>query len=183
MYLIHNTKASALKSILKDGYLKSYSLLEKPPKNNEGNGLYIKNNYVYFSCTDKLFDKRTNGMITMYFNSKLLLNRSFYVSTVHSPYPNDLGEWWIKNDEGKQIKEYKRKYNKYYTKYNTILKKLYDHSISILNGFSFTIFQQVAVRNKVNLNELVAIEFRDKSLITDIIINYITKYYPNIKIN
>ena len=120
----------------------------------------------------------------MYFNSKLLFNRSFYVSTTHSPFPNDLGEWHIK-EKGKKITMYKRKYNKNYTKYNTVLKKLYDFSISMLNGYSFQTFQQIAVRNKVNLNELVAIGFRDKSFATDNIINYITKYYPNvvIKIN
>ena len=66
MYLIHNTQISALKSILKDECLKSYSLLEKPPKYNEGGGLYIKNNYVYFSCTDKLFDKNIFSRITLY---------------------------------------------------------------------------------------------------------------------
>ena len=83
----------------------------------------------------------------------------------------------------KKIKKYKRKYNKYYTKYNTVLKKLYNQSVSILNGSSFQVFQQVAIRNKINLNELVAIEFKYKSEIDDIIINYInyiTKYYPNI---
>lgn len=75
---------------------------------------------------------------------------------------------------------YKRKYEKNYTKYDTILKKLYNYSISVLNGKSFQIFQQVAVRNKVSLNELVAIEFKDKSVATNNIINNITKHYPNV---
>ena len=180
MYLIHNTNTSALKLLLKDGYLKSYSLLEKTPEYNEGSGLYTDNRFVYFSCTDKLFDKKTYGKITLYFNSKILFNKSFYVSTTHSPYPNDLGEWYIKNDKGKRIKMYKRKYDKYYKKYDTVLKKLYDISISMLNGLSFQAFQQVAVLHKVNLNELVAISFRDKSFVTDSIINYINKYYPNV---
>ena len=79
--------------------------------------------------------------------------------------------------------DYKRKYIIYYNKYNTVLKKLYNYSISILeNGKAFQIFQQIAVRNKVNLNELVAIEFNNKILATDSIIKYITKMFPNIEI-
>jgi len=177
MYLFHNTSISALKSILKDGYLKSYSLLDKPPKNSEGSGLYTENKFVYFSVTDKLLDKKIHSMITMYFNSKLLFNKSFYVATLHSSTPNKLCEWKVDKN-----KMYKRKYNKYYTRYNTILKKLYDYSISVLNGYSFQIFQQVAVRNKVNLDELVAIEINDKSLVTNKLIDYITKNYPNVMI-
>ena len=65
MYLIHNTTADALKSILKDGYLKSFSLLENLPKFSEGSGIYNENKFVYFSCTDKLFDKRLYSRITI----------------------------------------------------------------------------------------------------------------------
>ena len=75
MYLIHNTNVSSLKSILKDGELKSYSLLKKinkTPKYSEGDGLYTENNFVYFSCTDRLFDTKIYGNVTLYFNSKLL---------------------------------------------------------------------------------------------------------------
>ena len=96
----------------------------------------------------------------MYFNSNLLYNKSFYVSTVHSAEPNALGEWWTKND-GKRIKMYKRKYNKNYSKYNLVLKKLYKHSIHMYEKV-FQAFQQVAVRNKVSLKDLIAIEFKKK---------------------
>jgi hypothetical protein len=164
---------------LKDGCLKSYSLLKKLPKDNEGGGLYIKNNFVYLSCTNTLFYKNIFSRITLYFNSKLLLKKAFYVSTMHSPYPNHLSEWYV-TENGKRVKMYKRKYEKNYTKYNTILKKLYNYSISVLNGKSFQIFQQVAVRNKVSLNELVAIEFKDKSSATNNIINYFIKIDINI---
>ena len=92
MYIFHNTNITQLNSILKDGYLKSYSLIKKKPKNGEGYGLYTKNNFVYFSCTDKLFDKNIISFVTMYFNSKLLFNKSFYVSTQHSTKPNYLTE-------------------------------------------------------------------------------------------
>jgi hypothetical protein len=78
---------------------------------------------------------------------------------------------------------YKKKYNKYYIKDNSVLKKLYKYSISVLpSGYSFQVFQQIAVRNKVNLNNLVAIEFK-KDFVTNSIINYINKYYPNVIIN
>ena len=77
MYLIHNTNISALKLILKDKYIKSYSLLKKPPINNEGEGLYTKNNFVYFSCTDTLFNKNIFSDITLYFDSKLLFKKLF----------------------------------------------------------------------------------------------------------
>ena len=118
----------------------------------------------------------------MYFNSKLLFNKSFYVANLHSSTPNKLNEWWI-NDNGKRIKMYERKYNKYYTNYDRVLKKLYDYSIYVLpRGYSFQVFQQVAVRNKVNLKELVAIEFK-KDFVSNNIINYITKYYPNVIIH
>ena len=180
MYLFHVASINALKSILKDGYLKSYSLLKKSnktPKDSLGSSLYIENNFVFFSCCDKLFDNKIIGNVILYFNSKLLYNRSFYVSTVWSPNPDYLGEWYSGGKDNKK-KEYKRKYNRYYLKYDNVLKKLYNHSTSEIKYFQF---KQVAVRNKVNLKELVAIEF-SKSFKNDKILNYISKNYPNIKI-
>ena len=180
MYLFHVATFNALKSILKDGYLKSYSLLKKSnktPKDSLGSSLYIENNFVFFSCCDKLFDDKIIGNVILYFNSKLLYNRSFYVSTVWSPYPDYLGEWYSGGKNNKK-KEYKRKYNRYYSKYDNVLKKLYDHSTP---KFEYFQFNQVAVRNKVNLKELVAIEFSE-SFKNDKILNYISKNYPNIEI-
>ena len=183
MFLVHNTDISALKSILKDGCLKSYSLLKKSNKTpmfGESGGLYTENNFVYFSCVDKLFDKRIYSKITLYFDSKLLFNKSFYVANLHTPTPNKLYEWWYKDEKGNKIKMYKRKYNKNYTKYNTVLQKLYEFSISALpRGRAFQVFQQIAIRNKVNLDNLVAIKFKE-NIVSDNVINYIKKYYPNI---
>lgn len=91
MYLFHNTNISSLKLIIKYGFLKSYSILKKlnkVPKDTLGSGLYTENNFVYFSCVDKLFDENMHGNVILYFNSKLLYNRSFYVSNIWSPYPN-----------------------------------------------------------------------------------------------
>ena len=180
MYLFHVATINALKSILKDGYLKSYSLLKKSnktPKDSYGYTLYTENNFVFFSCCDKLFDNKIIGHVILYFNSKLLYNRCFYVSTVWSPYPDYLDEWYSGGKDNKK-KEYKRKYNRYFLKYDNVLKKLYNHSTSEIKYFQF---KQVAVRNKVNLKELVAIEFSE-SFKNDKILNYISKNYPNIKI-
>lgn len=187
MYLIHNTTSHGLKSILKDGCLKSFSLLDEKEKKKSagegGNSLYTKNHFVYFSCTEKLFEENTYACIILYFNSKLLFNKSFYVATGHSSSPDILEEGKTEYDE-KNIpyKKYKRKYNRYYKKYDIVLKKLYDNSINALNGRAFQIFQQIAIRNTVNLDELVGIEFKHISIINNSIINYINKYYPNIMI-
>jgi hypothetical protein len=183
MYLIHNTDITSLKSILKDKCLKSLSLQKKTNKNaqpNYGDGVYTENNFVYFSCTNKLFDNKVMVGTTLYFNSKLLFNKSFYVAYHWSSAPQSLATW--KSNASK----YKKKYNKNYTKYNSVLTKLYNYSISVLKkGEAFQVFQQIAVRNKVNLDELVAIHFHNKSCATESIIKYITKFYPTIiiKIN
>ncbi len=182
MYLIHNTDITSLKSILKDKCLKSLSLQKKTNKNTQPNeGSYTENNFVYFSCTNKLFDNKISANIatgiTLYFNSKLLFDKSFYIANLHSSIPQQLATWGF---------NYKKKYNKNYTKYNSVLTKLYNYSISVLKkGKAFQVFQQIAVRNKVNLDELVAIHFHNKSFATESIIKYITKFYPNIiiKIN
>jgi hypothetical protein len=148
---------------------------------NEGNGIYDTNNFVFFSCIDKLFSRKIHSRVTLFFNSQLLFNKSFYVSTVHSSSPHDLGEW-VTSDH----KMYKRKYNRYYKNYNKVLQKLFDQSISyIKNGDAFQIFQQIAVLNKVNLKKLVAIEFNIISKPNSTLINYLNKNYPKIiiKIN
>ena len=86
---------------------------------------------------------------------------------------------WYSGDKNKKIKEYKRKYNRYYSKYNNVLKKLYNQSKKKLNYFQ--IFQQVAVKNKINLKELIGIQFAE-GFQNDKILNYISKNYPNIEI-
>ena len=182
MYLFHNTNLKSLKNILKDGYLKSYSLLKKEGYNvssGEADGLYEENNFVFFSCVDNLNNNyEIYSHIILYFNSKLLFNKTFYTATVHSPQPDYLEEW---KQDGKKM--YKRKYNRYYKKYNDVLKKLLNYSINVLpNAKAFQQFQQIAVLNKVNLKELVCIEFKHKEDATPQIINYINKYYPTVQI-
>ena len=175
MYLFHNTSILSLISILNDGYLKSISLLKKEGyKNalNEAYGLYKTNKFIYFSCTDKLFSRKIYSEVILYFNSKLLFNRKFFIANFHTDAPDNLYE--LKGN-------YKRKYNKYYQKYNAVLKKLFNYSISRLkNGDSFQVFQQIAILNKINIKELVGIEFTVN--VDSSIINNIQTNFPNVKI-
>lgn len=182
MYLFHVTTIDNFELIMKDDSLKSVNLLKKEGKNvslNEGNGIYKTNNFVYFSCVNKLFNKNIlSNEVILYFDTKLLYQNIFYVSTMHLDFPAYLYEG---NNGGKE--EYKRKYNKHYKLYNLVLKKLYKHSISLLeNGKSFQIFQQIAVRHKVNLKKyLVAIEIRNiKGKNISELIDYIKNNYENV---
>ena len=116
MYLIHNTDITSLKSILKDKCLKSLSLQRETNKNAQTNlsgDTYTENNFVYFACTNKLFDNKVSAVITLYFNSKLLFDKSFYITNLHSSTPQRLV-----TDSNKTNK---KKYNKNYTKYNSVL--------------------------------------------------------------
>jgi hypothetical protein len=180
MFLSHNTNLRSLKNILKDGYLKSYSLLKSEGYkkiNGEGSGLYTENKFVYFSCIKELFTYKIYSRITLYFTSDLLFNRTFYISNHHSSSPDILME-----HNGKR-KLYKRKYKRFYKNYNKILENLFNYSISVLkNGKAFQIFQQIAVLNKINLDKLICIEFNFKDDANKNIVNYIKKYYPNVEI-
>ena len=174
MYLTHDTTIKYLKLILKDGYLKSNKLTKK--LNHGANAYYDNNPFVYFSTTTDLFDDKILGNITLYFNSKLLYNRNFYVSNFWTSKPDKLEEIKIKNN----IISYRRKYNKYYQYYDDVLLELYKKSIR-KDGSIDRFIQQVAINNKVNLFDLVGIYFKvipdDKS-----IIKYINKNYPFVKI-
>jgi hypothetical protein len=161
-----------------DGYLKSSKLTNN--KEGEGSGIYDTTPFVYFSTTNKLFDKDVSSRITLYFNSKLLYNKSFYVSTVLSADPTKLAEW--KSELNVKSKEYKRKYKKNYSHYDKILLKLYKNSITkIPGGKAFQVFQQIAINNKVNLDNLVGIQFNYEAP-TQSILGFINKNYPHVKI-
>jgi len=179
MFLVHETTSQSLKNILNENCIKSLNLLE-PKYINQGDGVYKNNKFVYFTTTDKLFDKKYIGHILIYINSDILYNRAFYVSTCHSNCPDKLYEETINN-----IKHYKRKYNRYTKNYNEILQKLYKHSTNILNGKAYNAFQQVAIKNKINIaNYIIGIYISEYKKNTEIdkLIYYIEKNYPNILI-
>ena len=174
MFLFHVTTEKKLNKILKDGQLKSNKLTGI---SEEGQGVYgnHSNKFVYFSTTDKLFDSRVIAKdIILYFDSQLLYNRTFYLSTVHTTTPDDLGKW----NKGK---DYKIKYQRYYKNIDNVLLKLYKNSTSKLpKGKAFQIFQQIAIQNKVNIEPfIVGIELIQPSQKT---LNIINKLYPNIKV-
>ncbi len=52
----------------------------------------MKYKFIYFSCIDKLNTRKIYGECILFFDSKLLYNRIFYISTVHSQYPNKLSD-------------------------------------------------------------------------------------------
>ena len=175
MYLIHNTTIKYLKHILLDGELKSSA---STGNLNEGYGIYDhhEQKFVYFSTVDTLDNENVIGEVTLYFNSQLLYNRTYYVGTYHSSSPNIL-------DEDRKS-EYKLKIPRYYKKTDTVLKKLYKQSVKS-HKTAFQIFQQVAIKNKCDLKYLECIQFHMFSLETPInktILQTIKKYYPNVRV-
>lgn len=96
MYLVHETSLDNLYLILKEGKLKSNHLSGKI---NNGYGVYLEpNKFVYFSLERKLFIDSTFGACKLYFNTELLYNRDFYLSTVQSPSPDHIMKWKNGND-------------------------------------------------------------------------------------
>jgi hypothetical protein len=66
--------------------------------------------------------------------------------------------------------------------YDKVLLDLYENSISKLpKGKAFRVFQQIAINNKVNLNNLIGIHFTEEP--TQSILKFINKHYPHIKIH
>ena len=181
MFLFHTTELNSLKSILEDDYLKSYSLvkLKKVDKknnnyleNSQGSSLYTKNKFVFFSCTDKLFDERVLGGAILYFDPKLLVNRVFYTSNQHIIDPQN-------------NKQQAKKYPAHYKNIDKILSLLYKNSLKLPDGMAFQVFQLIAVLHKVQFSKyIIAIEFRRLKDKKDIktIETYIKKYLPNVKI-
>ena len=83
------------------------------------------------------------------------------------------------NDIMNSKKDYKRKYLKNYPFYNKVLKKLFENSISKLHdGEYFQTFQQIAITNKLNLENLVQITFNVKP--NSSIIKLIQNKYPHV---
>lgn len=173
MYLFHGTTEKYLKKILKDGELKSSALTGFVM---EGSGVYKTNPYVYFSTTPKLFDKKVLGKVIIYLKSELVYDKIFFVSTFHNPCPNITGQWKSHNNI-----EYKRKYKKNYKKYNDVLLKLYNSSISKLpHGRAFQVFNQVAIKNRVKIHKYLAgIQLFNPNIK---LVKYIKKYYPDVRI-
>lgn len=164
MYLFHNTNLTSLKMILKDGLLKASYLTNIL---NEGDGIYDTKDqkFIYFSVIDDLNSKyKIYSDITLYFDTKILWNRSFFIAPYHSGNPDKLNKD-------------KKKYKQYYKNTNSVLNKLFNNSIS--KNKVFQPFQQIAIKKQVNLKYLQAIKF-NKSKPSKELIKLLTNEFPNI---
>lgn len=181
MYLVHGTSVNNLFLILKDGEMKSNYLSKKI---NYGDGVYSRpNKFVYFHCERNLFSDTIYESVKLYFNSDLLFNRNFYLSTVQSPNPEYESKWTVDGN-----KEIKIKYPKFTKNIHEILNKFYFYNNDVF------VFGQVAIKNKFEITKhLVAIEFitnaskpQNNEYYNKIenkktkIINLLKKKYPNV---
>ena len=166
MYLFHNTNFTSLKMILKDGLLKASYLTNIL---NEGDGIYDTKDqkFIYFSVIDDLNSKyKIYSDITLYFDTKILWNRTFFIAPYHSGNPDKLNKD-------------KKKYKQYYKNTNSVLNKLFNNSIS--KNKVFQPFQQIAIKKQVNLKYLQAIKF-NKSKPSKELIKLLNNEFPNIVI-
>ncbi len=164
MYLFHNTNLTSLKMILKDGLLKAPYLTNIL---NEGDGIYDTKDqkFIYFSVIDDINSKyKIYSDITLYFDTKILWNRSFFIAPYHSGNPDKLNKD-------------KKKYKQYYKNTNSVLNKLFNNSIS--KNKVFQPFQQIAIKKQVNLKYLKAIKF-NKFKPSKELIKLLTDKFPNI---
>jgi hypothetical protein len=138
MYLIHRTDNESINKILKDGYLKSNKMTGNI---NEGDGVYDRASpYIYFSVIKKLSELEFfEGLVI---DISFLYHNNFWVSTGNIVNPNK--KLFI-SDDGKR---YCKKYRKNYSKYKSVLEKLYnDGEIKYLN--------QVAIKGKLKLKDIL----------------------------
>ena len=152
--------------ILKDGLIKAPYLTNIL---NEGDGIYDAKDqkFIYFSVIDDLNSKyKIYSDITLYFDTKILWNRTFFIAPYHSGNPDKLNKD-------------KKKYKQYYKNTNLVLKKLFNNSIS--KNKVFQPFQQIAIKKQVNLKYLKAIKF-NKFKPSKELINLLTNEFPNIVI-
>jgi hypothetical protein len=150
--------------ILKDGLLKAPYLTNII---NEGDGIYDTKDqkFIYFSVIDDLNSKyKIYSDITLYFDTKILWNRTFFIAPYHSGNPDKLNKD-------------KKKYKQYYKNTNSVLNKLFNNSIS--KNKVFQPFQQIAIKKQVNLKYLQAIKF-NKSKPSKELIKLLTNEFPNI---
>ena len=177
MYLIHNTLTANLLDIITDGYLRSSS---QTGNINEGEGIYEphQQKFVFFSTTPYLFDEYVYYPVTLYF--KIQKNRTLYIANHHSADPAHLSESDDKKHYSRKISAHEPLIRK-----QRILMGLYKESVRILPNSAFFALHQVAIKDKYDLRNLVAISFgifspRDTAY--DDIIKVIKLKYPHVKI-
>jgi len=180
MILSHETKLKYLKKILEQNELKSSILTGSI---NQGNASYKsnQNNLVFFRAVKKITDiQYPEGIsVILFFDSNILYNKSYWVSTVNSVRPSNWNSktkiTWKNNWENDP--QYSIKYKQYYKNTKRVLKKLYLHSVS-----AGCICNTVAVLNKINIkNHLIAVVIFPgiKESKKTSFKKYIKKYYPH----
>ena len=175
MYLFHQTNLESLELILKQDKLKAAYLTNRL---GDGDGVYPakKQKFVFFGVIDKLdskYEEQLYASVTLFFNYKLLWNRTYYVSDIWTYSPNKL----IKSKNN--TKMYPEKYKQYYKSTKKVLTKLFKHSVNIYNGKSFYVFQQVAILKQCDLKYLEKIKFNNCKP-SDKIIKLLQKKYPHV---
>lgn len=164
MLLVHETSMICLTKIIKENSLKAACFTNEL---NNGDGIYEakKQRFVFFNTVpsdyqDKPFE--IPGRVVMYFDAKLLYRRSWWIATCQSPCPHRVAEW-----TNNTVKQYKRKYPQYYRHYNSVLNKLFLESVKKIGKSPkhyCVVFQQVAIKNKCNLDYLKKIVFTINNL-------------------
>ena len=170
MYLIHETNLESLELILKQNKLKAGCLTNCL---NVGSGIYPakKQNFVFFSVIDKLdskYNEQLRGKATLFFNYKLLWNRTYYIS-----------DHWTASPDALKTNNNKQKYNQYYKSTKKVLRKLFKDSVNKFGGEVIYVFQQVAILKQCDLKYLEKIKFNNCKP-SDKIIKLLKKKYPHI---
>ena len=162
-YLVHavtDPQSHKALKILKDGYLYS-SMMTKEY------GLYHDHplEYVYFSLLCDEIASPTS-LLTFFLDTQVLYRRSFRYALE-----------WV-GDEISRTKKVIYKYNNI----DNVLRKINNHIINIdkTNPSKWT-SHEILLKKKVNLKYLVAI-YISETLQTPEILEYVKKYYPNVKV-
>lgn len=177
MILFHSTNNNSINKILNNNELVSSAISGNLCN---GHGIYNSddNNFIYFSTVDDHNEKYMyQESITLFFESDLLFNRSFFVSTVQSGIPQYESKW----NSGKSGKsEYKIKYAQYTSGITKILKKLFMRDIVQNNSEKIFFQNQVAIKNRCSLKKLFMIYFDSEPSVKTMKI--LKTQYPNVKI-
>lgn len=183
MFLCHFTTPSNLIEILKDNELKSNFITGNT---EEGQSIYKSpNHFVYFTVSRELFNafdvyelfnknKTSYNNIILYFSPKLLEQKKFYLSTVFSPKPDDLGTW-REPDGTKQQKQSKPRGIT-----EAAIKKVLD-KFYYYNNYVYY-HGQVAIKEKTNVKPyLVGIEFRN-CIPSKTVTRLLQEKYPEVEV-
>tara|TARA_Y200000002_G_scaffold370337_1_gene365686 strand:+ start:609 stop:1199 length:591 start_codon:yes stop_codon:yes gene_type:complete len=185
MYLIHETSEDSLKKILEEGQLKAAYLIE----NTEdlwchGAGILYPSNEqkcIFFNVIDSL-QKRLLSSTLLYFDSKLLNNRSFYVSGGLICAPDYIKPFNENKKSYNRKKNFHIKYKQHTKNIDIILRNLLDYSYACSKDI-FLIYQQIAIKQHCNLNYLKKIRFTGNDSVhkeTKALIRFLHKSYPHL---